>query len=119
MCVCVCVHVQFYAKFCHKLGMFFKQHAFDATDACYLDFEVSRCPGNIGLALGHHPRKVPHDCPWMQCPPPPPPFVICVREREIGGGVTAMEAVQDVRESPSEKHPKQGFNGRPKDTLNS
>ena len=35
-----------------------------------------------------------------------------------GGGVTVtLEAVPDARESPSEKHPKRGFHGRPKNTL--
>ena len=41
-----------------------------------------------------------------------------------GGGVTAKSAiggctVPDAQELSSEKHPTRGFNGRPKDTLNS
>ena len=31
-----------------------------------------------------------------------------------GGGSLPLEAVPDARESPSEKHPKRGFHGRPK-----
>ena len=34
-----------------------------------------------------------------------------------GGGVIAIQAVSDARESPSEKHPKRSFNVIPKDTL--
>ena len=42
--------------------------------------------------------------------PPPPPGG--------GGGSLPLEVVPDARESPSKKHPKRGFNGIPKDTLN-
>ena len=35
-----------------------------------------------------------------------------------GGGSLSLVAVPDPRESPSEKHPKRGFNGGPKHTLN-
>ena len=35
-----------------------------------------------------------------------------------GGGSLPLEVVPDARESPSKKHPKRGFNGIPKDTLN-
>ena len=35
-----------------------------------------------------------------------------------GGGSLPLEVVPDARESPSEKHPKRGFHGMPKDTLN-
>ena len=35
-----------------------------------------------------------------------------------GGGSLLLEVVPDARESPSKKHPKQGFNGIPKYTLN-
>ena len=35
-----------------------------------------------------------------------------------GGGSLPLEVVPHTRESPSEKHPKRGFNGRLKDILN-
>ena len=35
-----------------------------------------------------------------------------------GGGSLRLEAVPDARVSSSKKHPKQWFDGRPKDTLN-
>ena len=35
-----------------------------------------------------------------------------------GGGLLPLEFVPDAQESPSKKHPKRGFNGMPKDTLN-
>ena len=35
-----------------------------------------------------------------------------------GGWSLPLEVVPDARESPSKKHPKRGFNGIPRDTLN-
>ena len=41
-----------------------------------------------------------------------------IKNLASGGSPLQLEAVQHLRQSPSKKHPKWGFKGGPKDTLN-